>query len=604
MVNSIGLGLLLRALAIVFLGGSVKGAEYWVSKGGDDATGIGSRLSPWSTIGRANLVAASPGDIVHVLGPGLWEESVQPSHGGSFGTPITWKWENGAQSRCILLNRVNYVRIIGAEVTNAYSSFLNSGIQVQSANYCEILDCYVHDVYGGGIKVTFSAPVVGLIVRSNKITRTGVYSGTQNDSAAGVYIWGTNNLCEYNDISRVSDFFSAGGTGNIFRNNYLHDVADGYYATSAPHVDLIEESPSNGDLNDVVNVFERNFALSNSVANGHGLLCRNVSTDGTTNYGTLYRLNAIQNLGSYAVVDECPYLHYYNNTVGRADSAKAQEAALSISYVSGSSNMHCVSMNNILYHCNDSMRIYYAGYAPPDFKPDYDCVYGGAVPGIVEAHAKLQDPLLVNYSAGDLHVQSNSPAIGNGGVLTTAVGSGSSSTNLTVTDPYFFCDGHGIADADWITIAGGAKVQIKSVDYARRVIALTASRSWSSGAAVRLYGTQDIGAYPYLSAGFGYGIAIGSPGQGSTNSGPTTITAYVTNAPVVRIVRFYVDGLELTNTSPAATITVSANLDTSPHTIEARAYALYADPKLAASATVLVNPTQPPAAPQGLRIGP
>jgi len=119
-----------------------------------------------------------------------------------------------------------------------------------------------------------------------------------------------------------------------------------------------------------------------------------------------------------------------------------------------------------------------------------------------------QDPKFVNEMS-DLHIQAGSPAIGAGGPLTTAVGSGASSTSLTVANAGFFSDGYGITGVqpDWIRIGPSATAQIASVNYSSNVITLATPVSWSSGASVYLYknsngtivltGTNpDIGAFP------------------------------------------------------------------------------------------------------------
>src|SRR5207244_7276954 len=56
----------------------------------------------------------------------------------------------------------------------------------------------------------------------------------------------------------------------------------------------------------------------------------------------------------------------------------------------------------------------------------------------------IADPKFTNYVGGDFTLQSGSPAIGAGTNLTTAVGTGSGSTALTVADAGYFQDGSGI----------------------------------------------------------------------------------------------------------------------------------------------------------------
>src|SRR4029077_14113686 len=103
--------------------------------------------------------------------------------------------------------------------------------------------------------------------------------------------------------------------------------------------------------------------------------------------------------------------------------------------------------------------------------------------------------------------------IGAGGPLTTASGSGTSSTTLTVANAVFFSDGYGLTGVQggWIRIGPSVTVQVASVNYSSNVLTLANPVSWSSGASVYLYknstGTvvltganPDLGAFPPGSA--------------------------------------------------------------------------------------------------------
>jgi hypothetical protein len=70
------------------------------------------------------------------------------------------------------------------------------------------------------------------------------------------------------------------------------------------------------------------------------------------------------------------------------------------------------------------------------------------------------------------------------------------------------------------------------------------------------------------------------------------LTASVTNPSKVRIVRFYVDGIEVGNAPPAPTVSISASITGTNNVVQARAYALYADTNLVATSSVTVN--EPP----------
>jgi len=125
------------------------------------------------------------------------------------------------------------------------------------------------------------------------------------------------------------------------------------------------------------------------------------------------------------------------------------------------------------------------------------------------------DPKFINSIVDDYHLQSGSPAIGAGSYLTTASGSGSNSTFLTVADPWFFQDGWGYpsanVQADWIRIGASTTVQISSINYSTNVITLASPVSWNNADPIYLYknstgtvvltgASADIGSFPFGSA--------------------------------------------------------------------------------------------------------
>jgi len=123
------------------------------------------------------------------------------------------------------------------------------------------------------------------------------------------------------------------------------------------------------------------------------------------------------------------------------------------------------------------------------------------------------DPLFVNTSASDFHLQPSSPAIDAGVELTTLASSDSGTgATLIVNDAKYFSDGKGIVQADWITVGTVANaVQISLIDYSTNTITLATGISRNAGDKVWLYknssgqqmlfGTApDLGAYEVVSA--------------------------------------------------------------------------------------------------------
>jgi hypothetical protein len=97
------------------------------------------------------------------------------------------------------------------------------------------------------------------------------------------------------------------------------------------------------------------------------------------------------------------------------------------------------------------------------------------------------DPLFVNAASDDYHLQSGSPALNAGANLTTASGSATNSTSLTVADSYYFSAGiTGITVGDEIRIGSASPVLVTAINYSTHVLTLAQARTWTSGASVNL----------------------------------------------------------------------------------------------------------------------
>lgn len=77
---------------------SARGAEYFVSPGGDDS-GPGNRQRPWKTIDRINR-AAQAGDVVTFL-PGDYLGTLSPQRNGQPGRPIVYRSERPLKARLL-----------------------------------------------------------------------------------------------------------------------------------------------------------------------------------------------------------------------------------------------------------------------------------------------------------------------------------------------------------------------------------------------------------------------------------------------------------------------------------------------------------------------
>ena len=110
------------------------------------------------------------------------------------------------------------------------------------------------------------------------------------------------------------------------------------------------------------------------------------------------------------------------------------------------------------------------------------------------------DPLFVNPSEHDYHLQPISPCVDAGSFLTRTISSGSG-TQIAVEDAGYFCDGFGIIEGDFIQVGSNSPVRITNVDYDSNMITVEQSISWNDRDPVNLPysgSAPDIGAYEYV----------------------------------------------------------------------------------------------------------
>jgi hypothetical protein len=102
---------------------------------------------------------------------------------------------------------------------------------------------------------------------------------------------------------------------------------------------------------------------------------------------------------------------------------------------------------------------------------------------------RTDSPEFVDAPNGNFQLSAESPLIDAGGFLTTAIGSGTESTQLRVKDPVFFYDGFGIEGetGDTIQFQGQAvTARIKQVDLKSGLLTIDHPLSWSDGQEITL----------------------------------------------------------------------------------------------------------------------
>ncbi len=303
----------------------------------------------------------------------------------------------------------------------------------------------------------------------------------------------TNGLIEQNRGSYLGDYAITGfgDTRMVIRNNtwvpvhpYTSNHVDGTQGTSATYL-----------------LYEGNISVNNNNADNHTFLYQD-----SAGKNFIIRFNVVNNSSggidcSRGGATTTPGCYIYNNTLYNS----APHIGNGIQVYDGNARNN-LARNNIYYNATSrTVNPYVTGTS---IDKDYDLwCCGTGNPS--EKHDVNRDPLFSNAQAGDFHLTAMSPARKSGGPLTTATGTGNSSTSLTVANPNMFQDGWAGVNPDCIAVGSVSNIVcIVSINYRSNIITLVTPISWntndsvwlsrkSDGVKVLSEDGMDIGAYAF-----------------------------------------------------------------------------------------------------------
>jgi hypothetical protein len=420
-------------------------AIFVVAPNGSDAN-PGTINAPLASIERG-LLDAQPGDTVLVRG-GTYHEKVAFAHGGSaaggFLTLAAFPGErpvlDGAGvpgDNLVLMQNVDYVRLVGFELTNDLGVNDGSGVRVLGhGKQIQILDNVIHDIRGVsamGITVygTSRKPIAGLVIDGNQVFNCEPAPSealTLNGNVVGFQI--SNNVVH--DVNNIGIDMIGGETDinasqvarqGVVVRNMVYDARSIYGGGFAAGIYV------NGGKNILIadNISTQNDMGLEVGAENPGIVARGVQVCNNLLYGND---KAGLACGGFDVavgrVEGCRFL---NNVLYRNDTLNGDFGQVAITFASDNT-----FANNIVWASADGLLIASdAGNLNNRFHHNLYCAGGagggrfqvnGAEFGSLAAyerrsgrdgHSLFADPQFVNAVQADFHLLPGSPARDAGG---------------------------------------------------------------------------------------------------------------------------------------------------------------------------------------------
>lgn len=485
---------------------------------------------------QACATAMAAGDTCTVLA-GTYAENVTLTS-GSAGLYKTLTVNPGDTVNVLSFAIASYDKLNGFHIQNPSSptsapcvSIAANATQVYVTNNT-MYACneFVSEAHGSNQNTTF------VYIQGNTMSYSCSTSSAPN-VCTGMTLQGDYQLIENNDISHVSDWVYLSGHHIVVRKNNFHDTIGSDCGSNSGncHVDFQQSDVTvPGNLPAEYYLFEGN-TINNMINSGtsdmHGIglfqaeSCNNQCQNG------IVRFNVVSHVGDGAVIDDNSgatttqawiNVKTYNNSWVDVNHDDASiNGSGTNGYTHGSTGW--AELNELFYYPQASM---------PDFNPyvtdsttvnagNYGyslafctgtCTLRGHIYGsgtwLGDPGNKQADPLFVNYSTGDYHLQATSPALAAGTKLTTVNGAATSSTTLVVADAGYFQDGSGISgvSGDCVAVTAATNhVCITAVNYATNTLTLASPITAANGDPVWLYSdssgtTQLAGTAPNIGA--------------------------------------------------------------------------------------------------------
>ncbi|MBR2883389.1 MAG: right-handed parallel beta-helix repeat-containing protein [Clostridia bacterium] len=379
---------------------------YYVSPDGDD-TNNGTRMRPWKTLHKA-VKEAQAGDTI-ILADGKYYENYIASFksSGSKDAPIIVKAENKGKAEIIypsytsgktkltIPDGSNYVMVEGISFSQEKpatdENATNDVYLWCEGDYCNIKNNSFSGALEEGIKLNRST---GTVISDNYIEDM-VHEGIDVFNSDSVKVHDN----EIHNVSRIGILAKGNTRNSQVYNNYVHNST----------AEMSNCAYCIGGISNKTSPFD--------TKSGTGYEC--YSTDFYNNIALAHGSGKIDAAFKWYGTIDC---RMYNNVAIGATTG-IYFASYTAHWDWNPKNVNPVVKNNIIYNCGtavlentDSVQIGNKNSADFSYNLFYNC---GSTP-IYAGNVRISDPKFVSLT-DDLHLQSDSPAIGRGSELQSTI---------------------------------------------------------------------------------------------------------------------------------------------------------------------------------------
>ena len=366
---------------------AAQAASYYVdSTSGADSNSGTSSAAPWQSLSKVNSTTFQAGDTIKFKRGSVWTGNLQVKHSGTSAAPITYQAYGSGSAPQIKNPGVQWVHSV--DITG---------------NYNVVQDFLLTEDHEAGVMIKAGGDYN--IVQNNEITRSGT----------GVMIQGQYNLITKNyvhDLTMIVNtpggdddygavcFWLYAGNNEISYNRGINCIAPSY------------DYGSDGGFVEVFNQGDNTYVHHNWAENTEGFFELGAGSGGGSAQNVKVAYNIIYNSANGGIC-----LHDHGAFMINVSNFKFENNTFVATGEHGSRVLQCTNnfsafqlKNNIFY---SNIQIANNGNFTHTNNLYYmvNMINGSGVGYTLSTGEKTGNPLFVNLGAGDLHLQSGSPAI-------------------------------------------------------------------------------------------------------------------------------------------------------------------------------------------------